>query len=85
MSKQHEIVNLEFEGDWMILSVDGHIYRLQFPQVSERLAKATEAERRVYRVASSGYGIHWPLLDEDLSVDGLIRLAMTQSEAAEIF
>ena len=25
--------------------------------------------------APGGYGIHWPLLDEDLSVSGLLRSA----------
>ncbi|MCF6158838.1 MAG: DUF2442 domain-containing protein [wastewater metagenome] len=25
-----------------------------------------------YSFSASGYGIHWPLLDEDLSIDGLL-------------
>jgi len=31
----------------------------------------TKAERRKWRV--SHYGIHWPDLDEDISVQGLLR------------
>ncbi len=38
-----------------------------------RLASATEAERRDWRVIGQGEGIHWPLIDEDLSVEGLLR------------
>ena len=25
----------------------------------------------------SGYGIHWPLIDEDLSIDGLLGIVHT--------
>ena len=33
---------------------------------------ATAAERRRAELSPGGYGIHWPLLDEDLSVGGLV-------------
>jgi hypothetical protein len=84
MSKQHEVNSLVFEGDWMILSVDDQVYRLPWVQVSDRLAQATEAERKIYRIAPSGYGIYWPLLDEDLSINGLIQLAKSLQAAANI-
>ncbi len=38
-----------------------------------RLANATPTQRQAYEVAGGGYGIHWPELDEDLSVEGLLR------------
>ena len=38
-----------------------------------RLLNASDAERADWAVAGGGYGIHWPLIDEDLSVDGLLR------------
>lgn len=38
-----------------------------------RLVKASPAQRRYWEIASGGYGIHWPELDEDLSSDGLLR------------
>jgi len=38
-----------------------------------RLAHATAAERADWRVVGQGEGIHWPRLDEDLSVAGLLR------------
>lgn len=82
MSRQHEVESVDFEGDWMILAVDGQVYRLPLTEVSDRLANASEAERKVYRIAPSGYGIHWTLLDEDLSIDGLLRLAATRSQVS---
>jgi len=32
----------------------------------------TWAESAAYEISPSGYGIHWPLIDEDLSIDGLL-------------
>jgi len=38
------------------------------------LVKATEIERTTFEISPSGYGIYWPLLDEDLSIDGLLGI-----------
>jgi Protein of unknown function (DUF2442) len=38
-----------------------------------RLKAASPQKRSVWEPAAAGHGIHWPLLDEDLSVDGLLR------------
>jgi len=37
-----------------------------------RLAYGTAAERANFQIASAGYGIHWPDLDEDIGVEGLV-------------
>lgn len=37
-----------------------------------RLAHGTPEERAVYEISGAGYGLHWPALDEDLSVEGLL-------------
>jgi hypothetical protein len=36
------------------------------------LAAAAPEERRRAELSPGGYGIHWPLLDEDLSIGGLV-------------
>jgi len=38
-----------------------------------RLLHATPEQRAHCIVAGAGFGIHWPDLDEDLSVEGLLR------------
>jgi hypothetical protein len=38
-----------------------------------RLAEASAAERRRWELIGPGIGIHWPAVDEDISVDGLLR------------
>ena len=40
---------------------------------SERLARASLVERSRAVLLPSGYGIHWPLIDEDLAVGPLLR------------
>jgi hypothetical protein len=37
-----------------------------------RLSHATPAERGNWRLSGGGIGIHWPDLDEDISVEGLL-------------
>jgi hypothetical protein len=37
-----------------------------------RLAHGTPTERGNWRLIGRGEGIHWPALDEDISVDGLL-------------
>ena len=37
-----------------------------------RLAHATVAERNSWRLVGSGQGVHWPDLDEDISVESLL-------------
>lgn len=37
-----------------------------------RLSLATAAERENWSLVGKGQGIHWPLLDEDLSIESLL-------------
>ncbi|HWY19880.1 MAG TPA: DUF2442 domain-containing protein [Candidatus Acidoferrum sp.] len=45
-----------------------------------RLLNATPAQRRNWKIAGGGYGIHWPDLDEDLSTERLLRGARTETK-----
>ena len=38
-----------------------------------RLLAATSEQRDHWELASGGFGIHWPDIDEDLSTEGLLR------------
>ncbi len=38
-----------------------------------KLLDASEAQRKNWRIAGGGYGIHWPDMDEDLGTEGLLR------------
>lgn len=39
---------------------------------SRRLSDATQAQRDNWRLIGSGQGIHWPDVDEDVSVRGML-------------
>lgn len=49
-----------------------------------RLAAATAAERANFIISGVGYGIHWPDLDEDIGVEGLL-LGKKSMESASSF
>ena len=46
-----------------------------------RLVHATEEERGNWRLIGGGQGIHWPDLDEDVSVEGLLAGRPIQRES----
>jgi hypothetical protein len=39
-----------------------------------RLQKATPDQRKEWRLIGAGIGIHWEAIDEDVSVESLLRL-----------
>lgn len=49
-----------------------------------RLANGTPAERANLQISGAGYGIHWPDLDEDIGVEGLL-LGKHSSESRSSF
>ena len=57
----------------MILSIDESEIRVDLSTISEKLLAASDIERAVYKISPSGYGIHWPLIDEDISVNELVK------------
>src|SRR5262245_27376919 len=40
---------------------------------SWRLSEATPAQRTKFRLIGTGQGIHWPEVDEDISVEGMLH------------
>ena len=75
MEKAYNISDLRFEKDCLVFVIDNQQIKLKLKDISDKLMKATDIERNDYRISPSGYGIHWKLLDEDLSVNGLLNLA----------
>lgn len=80
MKSYHKISNLRFEGSTIVGIIDGSERRFPISEISPVLAKATEIERNTFEISPSGYGIHWPLLDEDLSIDGLLGIDHGQKQ-----
>ncbi|HEX9840279.1 MAG TPA: DUF2442 domain-containing protein [Anaerolineales bacterium] len=49
-----------------------------------RLAHGTSAERTNVRIAGAGFGLHWPDLDEDIGIEGLL-LGKRSNESPQSF
>lgn len=64
---------VETTPDALVLIVGERSISIPWARCSPKLAAATEKEREHAELSPGGYGIHWPLLDEDLSVGGLLQ------------
>ncbi|WP_395343769.1 DUF2442 domain-containing protein [Ningiella sp. W23] len=71
--EQHALASsISFTEDSLVAElVDGRVVSVPliwFP----RLSRASSKELETWELLGDGEGIHWPLLDEDLSVAGLL-------------
>ncbi len=71
--------SIKFDKDMMHVNLmDGRIISVPliwFP----RLWKATAKQLKAYEIAGGGISMHWPQLDEDLSLAGLMAGVDTRS------
>lgn len=75
MNKIYNIELVEVDDTYLHLTVDGKAYRIRWEDCSPKLAKASQAQRKSIDIAPSGYGIHWPEIDEDLAITPLLKRA----------
>ena len=66
-------ISIETTPEALVLVLRERKVHIPWKKCSERLAAATEQERMDAELSPGGYGIHWPLIDEDLSVNGLLK------------
>lgn len=64
---------IETTPDALIVITETGRVSIPWGKCSERLRRATPIERNRAELSPSGYGIHWPLIDEDLAVGPLLR------------
>lgn len=74
MDKAHNVQNVSISGCVLTIQVDGVSYTIDLAKQSPCLAQATQEQRDHFEISPSGYGLHWPDIDEDLSIDGLIGI-----------
>jgi hypothetical protein len=73
MKKHHQVDQVKFRQGKLCLIVDGTSLECPLESISAALANASKQQRETFEISPGGYGIHWPLIDEDLSIDGLLR------------
>ena len=72
-STTSKITSISFSEDYLIVFTDNQKYQWKISDISKRLFSASETERNIFTISPSGYGIHWPTIDEDLSLMGLLN------------
>jgi hypothetical protein len=65
------IQQIEFIGDSIIIHGQSNQVILSLEKLSRKLWKASSIERTTYQISPSGLGVHWPLIDEDLTFSNL--------------
>ncbi len=84
MKKHHDIKNVSVYKDKLKLMVDGKEYEFKIESFSKKLASAREKEKSNFEISPSGYGIHWTLIDEDISIDGLLKQKIGSAKKKKI-
>lgn len=64
---------IETTPESLIVILADESVSIPWERCSARLARASLVERSRAELSPSGYGIHWPLIDEDLAVGPLLR------------
>ncbi|WP_419833224.1 DUF2442 domain-containing protein [Endozoicomonas atrinae] len=65
--------NIQFsDAELMVTLLDGRVIHIPITWYPS-LANATEKQRANWELLGEGAGIHWPELDEDLSIEGLLK------------
>jgi hypothetical protein len=73
LAADERVTDVKFAKDTLSVSLrDGRIITVPLAWYP-RLLNASTAQRKNWRVAGGGSGIHWPDIDEDLSADVLLR------------
>ena len=75
MIATYNIQAVTFDKNSICLQVDGKEITIAIDKVSKKLASANEIQRNLFNTSPFGYGIHWPLIDEDLFIDALLKVA----------
>jgi|ERR1700686_429218 len=66
------VANVSFSADSLSVALmDGRTISVPLAWYP-KLLHATDEQRKNWKIAGAGYGIHWPDLDEDLSTEGLL-------------
>jgi len=67
------IKEVEFTGTAIVVDlIDGRSIAVPLTWYP-RLLNATPEQRSQWEICGGGYGLHWESIDEDLSIEGMLR------------
>jgi len=73
MEKLFEISHVTLKGHQLSFRVNGISVNCDLAKISDVLAQASAEQVANILVDPVGVGFHWPALDEDLSVNGILK------------
>jgi Protein of unknown function (DUF2442) len=72
-SVEPRIQNIKVTSDAIVAYlVDGRVLSVPLAW-SWRLSEATAKQRARFKLIGDGQGVHWPAIDEDISVEGMLH------------
>lgn len=71
------IERITFEGNNMVVRLNGRKYRVRTDMISARLARADQATKESLRYSPEGYTIYWPKLQLEITSAGLLQMCQT--------
>lgn len=66
-------VSIKTTKDELVIRLADREVRVPWERCSPVLAAAAPEDRCRAELSPGGYGVHWPTLDEDLSIGGLVK------------
>lgn len=66
-------IKVKIQGSILIISQSDKQSKFDLKKISPKLAKATQEELSHFSVSPSNYGIHWTMIDEDISIPALLN------------
>jgi len=72
-AEELSITKLKIETDMLIATIsDGRVVSIPIVWFS-RLRNASQDQLNNFEISPSGYGIHWPDMDEDISIKSFLN------------
>lgn len=73
VASEPRIVRMEVTKDAIVAQLaDGRMVSVPLAW-SWRLSKATATQRKRFEIIGTGQGVHWPDVDEDISIHGMLH------------
>lgn len=78
--QQHDVQTAWTDDTYLWIVVEGTVCRIRWSDCSRRLLEADATQRKRFEISPSGYGIHWPEIDEGLGIASLLLNAETVAQ-----
>ncbi len=70
---ENKVQKVYFDANFIYIEIGGQTIKRNLSSLSAKLKDATTQQRNAFKISPSGYGIHWYLIDEDLSIAAMLK------------